>query len=172
MRAIALTLLLCACGSTQEVRKTPTAPVPRHEPGAAYEVTFDGLPIGDVTVYSKGAFKTGGDAFVHVGFDVENRRGQPLVLDAVLVTAGDKPIEIRPEASSDLSVPAGASRSIDVLFELPSGAEAVRVRWTLSGGGMQYSRATAFVEERAFRTVSDDDGHSRLAPYLPGSQEL
>lgn len=127
---------------------------------AQYDALVAGDVIGDVTVWSSGAFvdERSGRTLVHVGFDLENNGNEPYELLAhhVVIEGATTngvvrgPVELYYQ-DGDGRVAAGREGRLDLWFAMPPGVEpqeldAFQVRWTVRNPEGRYAQRTPFTE--------------------------
>ena len=129
-------------GRTQEGRKLATYPL---EVGQG--------SLGEVKVWSEGAYETKGDeTLVRIGLEVHNTSGAPIELKPgdlnLEVNAKDYgPISgLRPEGDSAQAVPPGTVAEVRPTFALPPGIspsdiDSMRLHWRVQANGLSSHRA-------------------------------
>lgn len=157
---LAALLVLAACGpETTSFRPTDASDPAR--PGAALYAVAAGARVD---VWSNGGYiGSTGEPMTHVGFEIRNTGAAPIVFDGdalQLIVFGAHgqalPLAtftaVTPLGPAQVSIPAGATRTLEAFFVLPVRPRAIdtmRVRWSLK------IRDAAVVEMSSF--TRDDD---------------
>jgi hypothetical protein len=127
---------------------------------ARYDALVAGDVIGDVKVWSSGAFadERSGRTLVHVAFDLENNVDVPYELPPheVVIEGATTDGVMRGPAElyyqdGDGRVPAGREARLDLWFAMPRGVEpqdldAFQVRWAVHTTEGRYAQRTPFTE--------------------------
>jgi len=126
-----------------------------------YDVAIEGSKVGEVEVWSAGAFEdeaqAGEPTMLHVGLSVKGVGEEPLMLsaDAVELTTlvvDDRTIEAPGiDPITEEGVVPKAEGQVDVFFRLPpdvdpQDVDAFRVRWKVQSEAGEYAEVTPFVE--------------------------
>jgi hypothetical protein len=127
---------------------------------AQYDALVAGDVIGDVKVWSSGAFvdERSGRTLLHVGFELENNSGAPYELPAHEVAIEGattngvmrQPVELYYQ-DGDGRVDAGRQARLELWFAMPVGVEpqhldAFQVRWAVRNPEGRYAQRTPFTE--------------------------
>jgi hypothetical protein len=153
-----------ACGpETTSFRTTDRIDTARiGPPSAGYDVYVTGQLVAKVHVWSSGGFvSSSDDSMTHVGFEINNASGQPLVFDAdavdLIAFDGDgaplptpRLATITPLDLPLVRVPPGETAVLAMYFQLavrPRGVESMQMRWLLRAGNDEYRQITGFVRD-------------------------
>lgn len=162
-----LVATVAACGGGPEYFR-PTEKLSETSggyPAASYDIRSRDAQVGQVNVWSSGAYeeesRRGDHVVVHVGLEVENNSQMPIVLDTSKLAMSrveiddDRLVDARllsvQSEDGDLVVGPGRVESFDVYFQVPQtdnpqNLDSFRVRWALRWNGQEYLQYTPFLE--------------------------
>ncbi|MFW5739731.1 MAG: hypothetical protein ACOC1F_05135 [Myxococcota bacterium] len=168
---------LTACGASHQgfhPAERATAETITGETAADYEIVTEAGSMGDVKLWSRGAFETDdGTTVIHIGIQLENESSRPIVLDDVVLDSlrydGAVKSNIRPTGQLARVLP-GKSEEFELYFTLPEPADpdrirAFRVRWKAQAGDSTYQQTTPFHQDRERMYAGMPYSYYYYSPY-------
>ena len=161
---------LTACGASKQFfvpAERAVAQSPSGYPAAEYVLGADGIPWGEVRVWSTGAEvrrnALGSNTVISIGFEIENTTDETLELDIDLtrvesIEDGQETIPARgPDpVTIDTTADKHSVQLVDLEFSMPEGIDpddmdAFRVRWLLRGPDRTtYEQHTSFLRIKRY----------------------